>query len=70
MGKYKVVIIGTVWYGLHSYLFLKNNYYDKVEICLLERNHNIFQGCSTYNQNRLHVGFHYPRSLFTKSIAW
>tara|TARA_R110002073_G_scaffold217844_3_gene378132 strand:- start:11725 stop:12747 length:1023 start_codon:yes stop_codon:yes gene_type:complete len=62
----KITIIGSGWYGLHCYLFLKENNYD---ITLLEKNSDIFNNSSNFNQNRLHLGYHYPRSHKTRHLC-
>ena len=35
------------------------------EVVLIEKNSDIMQGASKFNHNRIHFGFHYPRSLST-----
>ena len=64
----KIIIIGSGWYGLHIYLFLKdlNKEYNLI---VLEKNESIFEGSSNYNQNRLHLGYHYPRSYKTRKLC-
>ena len=57
-----IIIIGSGWYGLHILKYLKENF-NYLNIILLEKNNDIFQNSSNYNQNRLHLGYHYPRSL-------
>jgi hypothetical protein len=60
----KIAIIGAGWFGCHIALeILKLN---KFEIQIFERNKDIFNGASSNNQNRLHLGFHYPRSKITR----
>lgn len=63
-----IVIIGTGWYGLHIYLFLKQRY-KNIKIVILEKNNDIFDNSSNYNQNRLHLGYHYPRSYDTRKLC-
>ena len=62
----KIIIIGTGWYGLHTYLFLKKHNFD---VLVLEKNDFIFNNSSYYNQNRLHLGYHYPRSSKTRDLC-
>jgi hypothetical protein len=52
-----ICIIGSGWYGLHIALLLQ----DKHNITILEKENDIFCKSSYYNQNRLHLGYHYPR---------
>lgn len=59
----KIAIIGAGWYGCHIAAILK----DKgIEIDIYEKEKEIFQQASSKNQNRLHLGFHYPRSYLTR----
>jgi hypothetical protein len=58
----RIIILGAGWYGLHL-----SNVLDKLSIehIILEKSNAIFSGSSSKNQNRLHLGFHYPRSMET-----
>jgi hypothetical protein len=62
----KIVIIGSGWYGLHiaSKLQYEHN------VIILEKNNDIFAGSSYNNQNRLHLGFHYPRCYKTRQLCY
>jgi D-amino-acid oxidase len=60
-----ICIIGSGWYGLHSALLLK----DKYNITILEKENDIFCKSSYYNQNRLHLGYHYPRCKDTINMC-
>lgn len=69
----KIVIIGAGWYGLY---LAKKMVEDKateknVDITILEKNTEIFgnMSASRYNQCRLHLGFHYPRSHSTRVLC-
>lgn len=65
-----IIIVGSGWYGLHTYLFLKEiDKENKFNIIILEKNNEIFNNSSNYNQNRLHLGYHYPRSYKTRKIC-
>lgn len=59
----KVVIIGAGWYGCYLAMLCKNRDIDYV---VYEKANEIFTGASFYNQNRLHLGFHYPRNFKTR----
>ena len=57
-----VIIVGAGWYGCHLAMSalkrgLTVEIYDKT---------GIFSGMSSTNQNRLHLGYHYPRSFITR----
>lgn len=59
----KVAIIGAGWMGSHigSVISAKG-----CETTIFEINNRIFSGMSGYNTNRLHMGYHYPRSVITR----
>jgi hypothetical protein len=59
--KKKIFIIGAGWYGCHISLYLLKKGYT---ITIGDKN-TFFSGASSKNQNRLHLGFHYPRSEST-----
>ena len=63
--KKKIAIIGAGWFGCHiaSEIIKLNKFY----IQIFEKNNEIFEEASTNNQNRLHLGFHYPRSKETRT---
>lgn len=63
--KRNIVIVGAGWYGLHIYKLLK----DKYNITILEKKKDIFDNSSNYNQNRLHLGYHYPRNKKTRNMC-
>ena len=58
----KVLIIGTGWYGCH---LAKKLLKKGIDITIIDKTNGIFNGSSYKNQNRLHLGFHYPRSSST-----
>lgn len=60
----KIAIIGAGWVGCH----LANNLREKNDVTLYEKN-EIFSGSSFYNQNRLHLGYHYSRSSHTRNLC-
>jgi L-2-hydroxyglutarate oxidase LhgO len=59
----KIAIVGAGWFGCHLALTLKEH-----SITVFEKD-EIFCGASGHNQNRLHLGFHYPRSYETRICA-
>lgn len=58
----KVLIIGAGWYGCHIANILLE---QGIDICIVDKSNTLFSGSSSKNQNRLHLGFHYPRSKET-----
>ena len=58
-----VHIVGAGWYGLHTARLLNGLGLDVV---VHESRQSIFKGSSGYNQNRLHLGYHYPRDYKTR----
>ena len=60
-----IVIVGSGWFGLYSALLLQ----EKYNVIILEKNYDFFENSSNYNQNRLHLGYHYPRSYNTRKIC-
>lgn len=59
----KIIIIGAGWYGCYlAYLCEINN----IDYVVFEKSSEIFTGASLYNQNRLHLGYHYPRDYTTR----
>lgn len=59
----KYIILGGGWYGNFLGLIFK---LLNIEFIILEKNIDIFMGSSSKNQNRLHLGYHYPRSQTTR----
>ena len=60
----KIAVIGAGWYGCHiskKLLDLGN------KVTIFESQDEIFLGASGVNQNRLHLGYHYPRCKRTRS---
>lgn len=58
-----IAIVGAGWYGCHLALSLSQSGHI---VSLFDRSESIFSGASYFNQNRLHLGFHYPRSYPTR----
>lgn len=58
----KICVLGAGWFGCFiAYELIKKGYLVDV----YEKEKDIFQNASGNNQNRLHLGFHYPRSNLT-----
>lgn len=66
--KYDCIVIGGGFFGSTLGLFLKE-YFD--DVLVLEQESDILQRASYVNQARVHMGYHYPRSLVTafRSLA-
>jgi hypothetical protein len=60
-----IIIVGGGWYGCHIASILKNKY----DITIIEKNNDIFNGSSFFNQNRLHLGYHYCRNYATRHLC-
>lgn len=61
-----VIVVGSGWYGCHIALLLKSKVYN---VMIIEKNNEIFNNSSFYNQNRLHLGYHYSRDYATRSLC-
>ena len=59
-----ICIIGGGWYGCYIAEYLLDNF-NHLNITLIDERNDIFEGSSSNNQNRLHLGYHYPRSSET-----
>ena len=57
----KIAIIGGGFYGCYLAKHLSKNH----QIYIFEKNSKLIQESGRKNQYRLHIGFHYPRSLKT-----
>ena len=57
----KVAVIGGGFYGIMASLEAAKTEHVK-EVFLFERERSLFCAAGKYNQARLHLGFHYPRS--------
>lgn len=58
----KIAVVGAGIFGVTTALTLSENSYN---VTLFEEESDILQKASKCNHNRLHFGFHYPRSLET-----
>jgi hypothetical protein len=61
VSDYDVIVVGAGLFGLTAALRLAQRY----EVLVLEEQADVLLGASYVNQNRLHSGFHYPKSLET-----
>lgn len=61
----KIAIIGGGWVGCH----LASKLLTDNEISIYEKNSKLFLETSFNNQNRLHLGYHYPRSSKTRDLC-
>jgi hypothetical protein len=66
MGNNKICIIGSGWYGCYVAEYLLDNY-PNIIVTIIDKNHDIMSSSSIKNQNRLHIGFHYPRCSITRN---
>ena len=64
----KIAIVGTGWYGCYIAEYILDNF-KNVEITMYDKNKDFFTGSSYYNQNRLHLGYHYSRSFKTRHLC-
>lgn len=62
----KVRVLGGGWYGCHIAAYLR---FLGCEVELHEIGSRLFNGASGSNPARLHLGFHYPRSLSTRAAC-
>jgi hypothetical protein len=59
----KVLIVGAGWYGCHAAMVLTRL---GVPFDMVDSTNTIMSESSIKNQNRLHLGFHYPRAYRTR----
>jgi hypothetical protein len=64
--KRNVAIIGSGWYGCYIAEYLLDNF-KHLNITIIDKNDDIFKESSYKNQNRLHLGFHYPKCEITRN---
>jgi hypothetical protein len=60
----RVFILGCGLYGCHAAMTLKSL---NIDFVMADITNEFFEGSSSKNQNRLHLGFHYPRSFSTRN---
>lgn len=61
----KIAIVGGGWVGCH----LANKLKEQHQVTIYEKEQNLFCKTSFNNQNRLHLGYHYPRSFKTRKLC-
>ena len=61
-----ICIIGAGWYGCYIAEYLLEHF-NHLNITLIDEKNDIFEGSSSNNQNRLHLGFHYPKCSITRN---
>lgn len=61
----KIAIIGGGWIGCHLASKLMSNHSIKI----FEQKDKLFTQTSYNNQNRLHLGYHYPRNFKTRQLC-
>ena len=59
----KIAVIGSGFFGSTAALLLSKNH----KVHLFEKKNSIMCGASRANQQRFHLGYHYPRS--TKTVV-
>ena len=64
--KIRIAVLGAGWFGCFIGTELKKKGYL---FDIYEKNSKIFSNASGNNQNRLHLGFHYPRSYKTREMS-
>lgn len=61
----KIAIVGGGWIGCH----LASKLMESHSVVIYEKNDRLFNETSYNNQNRLHLGFHYPRNYDTREMC-
>lgn len=62
----RICILGAGWFGC----FIADELIKKgFQVKIYEKEKDIFLNASGNNQNRLHLGFHYPRSSITRKLS-
>lgn len=63
----KIAVVGGGWFGCHITKVLQQTQH---EVYLFEQNASLMTNASRHNQNRLHLGFHYPRNKSTRKLCY
>ena len=61
----KIAIIGGGFYGCYIAKKLKDKFKSKIKVDIFEKNKRLILEAGKNNQYKLHLGYHYPRSLYT-----
>ena len=56
------IIVGGGLFGLTTAIVLAEK---GINVTVLEKNYDVLKEASLVNQNRIHYGYHYPRSIET-----
>jgi len=65
INKKNIIIIGAGWYGCYASLLLQLQH----NVTIIDKENDLFEKSSYYNQNRLHIGYHYPRNYNTRTLC-
>tara|TARA_B110000014_G_scaffold259246_1_gene246708 strand:+ start:286 stop:1344 length:1059 start_codon:yes stop_codon:yes gene_type:complete len=60
-----LAIVGGGFYGCYLAKKFKDKLKSKISIDIFEKNNDLILEAGNNNQCKLHLGFHYPRSIFT-----
>ena len=63
----RIAVIGAGFFGIMTALKLAERGYS---VTIFEKNRDIILGASYINQNRMHMGYHYPRSEETAKSSY
>ena len=61
----KIAIVGGGFYGCYIAKKLKDKFKSNIEVHIFEKNKKLITEAGSNNQYKLHLGYHYPRSLYT-----
>ena len=61
----KIAIVGGGFYGCYIAKKLKDKFKSKIELHIFEKNNKLIIEAGSNNQYKLHLGYHYPRSIYT-----
>ena len=61
----KLAIVGGGFYGCYIAKKLKDKFKSKIDVHIFEKNKKLILEAGSNNQYKLHLGYHYPRSIYT-----